>query len=420
MIDSVSITVRSGSGGNGVVSGRREKFVPRGGPDGGDGGSGGSVDLLCDPSDTTLAWFRHKARFAAYDGGHGQGRRRRGKDGDSITLRVPVGTEVWTGRERVADMTEPGAKVVVAQGGRGGRGNASFATSTSRYPLLAEEGDPGVEQALRLELKLLADVGIIGAPNAGKSSLLAVVSAARPKVADYPFTTLEPVLGVVERRGTSFVMVDIPGLIEGAHRGVGLGQEFLRHVERTRVLIHLVDGSGEAVERTYEQTKNELARFGAGLDRKPAIVAVNKMDIPEVSSKRVELRGLGGTDREVACISAASGEGVGELLDGVLVLLRETRAVEEQAAEDAPASAVPVLRPQETQQKPTVVRRGRTYRVQHRPAERLAAMVDKGDGAAMLQLLDQFRRRGVLSALEKAGISDGDRARVGAVEWEWE
>ena len=317
-------------------------------------------------------------------------------------------------------MLTPGSRVVVAAGGRGGRGNASFATAVNRFPLLAEEGDPGQRRDVRLELKLLADVGIIGAPNAGKSSLLAVVSAARPKVADYPFTTLEPVLGVVERRGTSFVMVDIPGLIEGAHRGVGLGQEFLRHVERTRVLIHLVDGSGEEVEQTYEQTKNELARFGAGLDRKPAIVVVNKMDIPEVSSKQVELRELGGTDRGVVCISAATGEGVGELLDDVLVLLRETRAGEGQSAEDAPAVEVPVLRPQETQQKPTVLCRGRMYRVKHRPAERLAAMIDQQDGAAMLQLMDQFRRRGVVSALEKAGIGAGDRARVGAVEWEWE
>ena len=376
--------------------------------------------MVCTSEETTLLPFRDRKIVVAGDGGHGAGRKRRGKDGASVEVPVPVGTEVWVGQDKVEDMLTPGARVVVAAGGRGGRGNASFATAVNRFPLLAEEGDPGQRRDVRLELKLLADVGIIGAPNAGKSSLLAVVSAARPKVADYPFTTLEPVLGVVERRGTSFVMVDIPGLIEGAHRGVGLGQEFLRHVERTRVLIHLVDGSGEEVEQTYEQTKNELARFGAGLDRKPAIVAVNKMDIPEVSSKRVELRGLGGTDGGVACISAATGEGVGELLDDVLVLLRETRAGEGQSAEDAPAVEVPVLRPQETQQKPTVLCRGRMYRVKHRPAERLAAMIDQQDGAAMLQLMDQFRRRGVVSALEKAGIGAGDRARVGAVEWEWE
>ena len=376
--------------------------------------------MVCTSEETTLLPFRDRKIVVAGDGGHGAGRKRRGKDGASVEVPVPVGTEVWVGQDKVEDMLTPGSRVVVAAGGRGGRGNASFATAVNRFPLLAEEGDPGQRRDVRLELKLLADVGIIGAPNAGKSSLLAVVSAARPKVADYPFTTLEPVLGVVERRGTSFVMVDIPGLIEGAHRGVGLGQEFLRHVERTRVLIHLVDGSGEEVEQTYEQTKNELARFGAGLDRKPAIVAVNKMDIPEVSSKRVELRGLGGTDGGVACISAATGEGVGELLDDVLVLLRETRAGEGQSAEDAPAVEVPVLRPQETQQKPTVLCRGRMYRVKHRPAERLAAMIDQQDGAAMLQLMDQFRRRGVVSALEKAGIGAGDRARVGAVEWEWE
>ena len=282
--------------------------------------------LVCDSSDTTLVRFRRRTKFVAGDGGHGQGRRRRGGDGEGgHHTGAGGGPEVWVGEEKTADLTEQGIVVAAALGGRGGKGNAGFATPTNRYPLLAEEGDPGVERTLRLELKLLADVGIIGAPNAGKSSLLALVSAARPKIADYPFTTLEPALGVVERRDTSFVMVDIPGLIEGAHRGVGLGQEFLRHVERTRILVHLVDGSGDSPEQVYKQIRNELAQFGAGLDRKPEIVAVNKMDIPEAASRRVELQKLGGTQRAATCISAATGGGVGELLDGILLLLSETR-----------------------------------------------------------------------------------------------
>ncbi|MCI0438760.1 MAG: GTPase ObgE, partial [Chloroflexi bacterium] len=239
MIDQVFIHISSGKGGNGAISGRREKFVARGGPDGGDGGNGGSVYMLADQNVNTLQAFRYRRSFAAGNGGNGAGANRHGRNGDDIVISVPAGTQVWITDEPprlLADLSEHGQRVLLASGGSGGRGNARFKSSTNQFPKLAEAGEDGEELDLRLELKLLADVGIIGVPNAGKSSLLSVVSAARPKVADYPFTTLEPVLGVVERHDKSFVMVDIPGLIEGAHKGVGLGHEFLRHVERTRVL----------------------------------------------------------------------------------------------------------------------------------------------------------------------------------------
>ncbi len=313
-------------------------------------------------------------------------------------------------------MLTPGAEVVVAAGGRGGRGNASFATAVNRFPLLSEEGDPGEQRSIRLELKLLADVGIVGAPNAGKSTLLARVSSARPRVASYPFSTLEPVLGVVGWRDLSFVMVDVPGLVEGAHRGVGLGHQFLRHAERTRVLVHLVDGTVPAPMDAYLQVRDEVRRYGGGLERKAEVVAVTKIDLPEAAARVGEVQSVRPGTR-VHGISAATGEGVDELLGDVAAALAGLRA---EAPEASGSGSPPVLRPHKPRQRPRVTRSGNVYRVQYRPAERLAAMADQRDGAAMLQLMDQFRRQGVVAALERAGISTGDRARVGPVGWEWE
>ena len=255
MIDRALIIVTGGNGGDGAVSGRREKFVAAGGPDGGDGGDGGSVFILCDGGLSTLSGFRYKLKFAATNGTTGSGRKKHGKDGVDVEIAVPEGTEVWDvgGTDRkLFDLTRQGQRVLVARGGRGGRGNVHFTTSTNRFPVLAEQGEEGERIEIRLELKLLADVGIIGVPNVGKSSLIRAVSAARPKVAGYPFTTLEPVLGVVEHKMRSFVMVDIPGLIEGAHSGKGLGDEFLRHVERTRILLHMLDGTAEEPVEDYK------------------------------------------------------------------------------------------------------------------------------------------------------------------------
>ena len=423
MLDSVEIYVNGGNGGDGIISGRREKYVPRGGPDGGDGGKGGSVYLVCTQSETTLSRFRYKKRFVAGSGGHGEQKKRHGKDGKSIEIPVPLGTEIWEGDAKLEDLTIPGDRTEIAAGGRGGRGNARFTTSTNRYPVLAEEGDLGIKKVLRLELKLIADVGIVGAPNAGKSSLLASVSAARPKVADYPFTTLEPVLGVVEWKGTSFVMVDIPGLIEGAHKGVGLGHTFLKHVERTRMIIHVVDGSSAEAEQTYEQIRNELRQFGANLESKPEITAVNKRDIPQTAARCKEMQEkLKELTGKSISISAATGEGVGGLLDEVITVLDAAApaGIKEQHG-TTDDKGVPVLRPKAVRSIPQVIRlSGHTYRVKHRPVERLAAMVNEKDWTAMVQFLEQLRRHGVVSALEAVGVVAGDTIRIGDIEWEWE
>jgi GTPase len=283
-IDEVLISVKAGDGGNGCLAFRREKYVPRGGPSGGDGGHGGDVVLVSSLHHNTLLQFRFNPEHKAERGRHGEGSNRTGRDGNSIQLPVPVGTivcDVETGA-RLFDFTEPGQTFIVAKGGRGGRGNARFATSTHQAPTEHEEGKPGEERRLRLELKLLADVGLVGFPNAGKSTLISRFSAARPKIADYPFTTLEPNLGVVEVGERSFVLADIPGLIEGAHEGHGLGIQFLRHIERTRLLVHLVDVSefsGRDPAHDFDVILDELHSFSEELTGKPMIVAATKIDV---------------------------------------------------------------------------------------------------------------------------------------------
>ena len=345
MIDNVFIYITSGNGGDGAVSGRREKFVPRGGPDGGDGGRGGSVIVECDPNINTLLAFRYKRRFAADNGGNGAGALKHGRDGDDVRISVPVGTQIWNADSNppqlLADLAAEWQRVTLARGGRGGRGNAYFASPTNQFPLLAEQGEPGESLRLRLELKLLADIGIIGLPNAGKSSLLSVVSAARPKVAAYPFTTLEPALGVVEHRLQTFVMVDIPGLIEGAHEGVGLGHDFLRHIERTRALVHMVDGSTEDPIDDYRKINAELTQFNADLAAKPQIVAVNKTDITEVRQRQPELKAAFAADGiEVLFVSAVTHDGVDALLDKALIALSEA----DDAASPSPNAPSPNAR----------------------------------------------------------------------------
>ena len=425
MIDRSVISISSGSGGNGCISGRREKFVPLGGPDGGDGGNGGSVFLVADLNVSTLLRFRHRHTFAAQDGSHGMGRLKHGRAGADVTVVVPVGTEVVVddgNGMRVADMVNPGEQVLIASGGVGGKGNARFTTSTNRFPLLAEEGEGGTTLKLRLELKLLADVGIVGAPNAGKSSLLAAVTAARPKIADYPFTTIEPVLGVVEGRDDSFVMVDIPGLIEGAHEGVGLGHEFLRHISRTRLLVHAVDGSEPDPHGQVLKTNDELRQFDESLMRKPQIVAVNKMDILEVRERKEALaEKMRSQGTPVHFISAVGREGLEQLMRTVWGMLAE----EKQRVAEKPAPGanghVPVIRPltQRSRKQTDVERVDGVFVVTCVAAERLAPMVDLDDWNAKTQFHRQLNRLGVLKALEAAGAAPGDTIRIGKVEWEW-
>jgi len=282
LIDHAVISVQSGDGGSGCLSFRREKYVPRGGPDGGDGGRGGDVVLAADAQLSTLLDYHYKQQYRAERGGHGQGKNRTGASGDDVVLRVPPGTVVKdadTG-ECLGELVEPGDRVVVARGGRGGRGNASFATSTHQAPREHEPGKPGVERRIELELKLIADVGLVGQPNAGKSTLLAAMSAARPKIAEYPFTTLEPHLGVVQLSGErTMVMADIPGIIEGAHEGKGLGLKFLRHIERTRTLAYLIPCDVEDAQAEYELLRNELAEYSRELAEKPHCIALSKADL---------------------------------------------------------------------------------------------------------------------------------------------
>jgi GTP-binding protein len=327
-LDHATVTVKSGDGGRGAVSFRREKFIEFGGPDGGDGGDGGDIVALAVPALNTLIDFRYRPHVKAERGGHGAGANRTGARGADAVLRVPVGTEILAedGQMLLADLTEPGARVVVARGGRGGWGNSRFKTATNRAPRRAGPGLPGEERRLVLRLKLIADAGLVGLPNAGKSTFLAAVSRARPKIADYPFTTLHPHLGVVTVDHDGFVLADIPGLIEGAHAGVGLGDRFLGHVERCAVLVHLVDGTGAGVEADYRVVRGELTLYGAGLAEKPELVVLNKIDALTADQTEERRRRLAAAcGGEVLCASGVSGAGVRAVVEAVFATIRAAR-----------------------------------------------------------------------------------------------
>jgi len=412
-IDQARITVRGGNGGNGVVSFRREKYVPRGGPDGGDGGRGGSVYFLADPQRTTLGDFRHKRRFTAAHGGHGAGQNCHGKTGDDIVIPVPCGTLVYEGDKLLADLNQPGERVCVARGGRGGLGNQHFATAVKQAPRFAQRGEPGEEHELDLQLKLLADAGIVGAPNAGKSTLLAAVSAARPKIADYPFTTLEPQLGVVTVDiDANFVLVDVPGLIEGASKGAGLGDRFLRHVERTRVLIHLIDGSAAPADavKQLKMIERELRAWNPRLLRVRRIVAVSKQDLPGADATLAAVRAAVGDS--VYGISAATGAGIRELMGAVYNAVRAARATEDEGQGEV------VLRPKPKPLDATVLvkKEGRAFRLSGTKIERVAAMTDLDTDEGQVYFQRALARTGARRKLEKAGAKPGDRVRVGDAE----
>jgi len=327
-LDEAFITVQSGDGGRGCVSFRREKFIPRGGPDGGDGGKGGDVIFKSSSHRRTLYPFRFKRQFKAQNGSHGQGKRKTGKQGDDLIIEIPPGTLITDEEtnEIVKDFTQPDATYIIAQGGRGGQGNTRFKTATHRAPRFAQPGEPGQFLKLKLELKLLADVGIIGLPNAGKSTLISVISSATPKIADYPFTTLTPTLGVVQAGwGEPFVVADIPGLIEGAHNGVGLGTRFLRHIERTRVLVHLIDIATIDPQNPlaeYETINRELASYSPQLMEKPQIVVLNKIDLTGTNEAGRAFQAAV-KDREVLQISAVTRKGVDKLTATMIKYLED-------------------------------------------------------------------------------------------------
>ncbi|MEJ2558847.1 MAG: GTPase ObgE [Anaerolineae bacterium] len=414
--DEAKIHVKAGDGGNGVVAFRREKYVPRGGPAGGNGGDGGDVILEVDPQLNTLVHFQNQVHFKAERGAHGKGKNQTGARGEDTIVFVPPGTLVWdaTTGDPLADLTAPGQQVVVARGGRGGRGNASFATSTRQAPRLAERGAPGAERWLRLELKLLADAGLIGMPNAGKSTLLAAVSAARPKIAEYPFTTLQPNLGVVTLPdGYDFVVADLPGLIEGAHAGAGLGHQFLRHVERTRLLIHMLDGAADDPLRHFDQINQELRLFNPTLADRPQIVVLNKMDLPDTRDHwpRVEAA-MQARKLPAYAISAVTSEGVRELMREVGRRLSSLPRPEPEADE------IPVFRLDERPEF-IVEREGDAWRVRGERVERLVdqTMWEYHDAVQRAQRL--LETMGVLDALRQAGVQPGDIVRIGEMELEW-
>jgi GTP-binding protein len=414
--DEAKIHVKAGDGGNGAVAFRREKYVPRGGPAGGNGGDGGDVILEVDPQLNTLVHFQNQVHFKAGRGTHGKGKNQTGARGEDAIVFVPPGTVVRdaTTGDLLADLTAPGQQVVVAQGGRGGRGNASFATSTRQAPRLAERGAPGAERWLRLELKLLADAGLIGMPNAGKSTLLAAVSAARPKIAEYPFTTLQPNLGVVTLPdGYDFVVADLPGLIEGAHAGAGLGHQFLRHVERTRLLIHMLDGAADDPLRHFDQINQELRLFNPALADRPQIVVLNKMDLPDARDHWPQVEAAMQARKLPAyAISAVTGEGVRELMREVGRRLSSLPRPEPEADE------VPVFRLDERPEF-IVEREGDAWRVRGERVERLVdqTMWEYHDAVQRAQRL--LETMGVFDALRQAGVQPGDIVRIGDMELEW-
>ncbi len=419
-IDRAKITVKAGSGGNGMSSFRREKYVPKGGPSGGDGGRGANVVLIGDANLNTLVDFRYKRQFKADNGANGQSSNMHGRGAEDLLVKVPPGTiikEEATG-QILGDITEPGQQVIVARGGRGGRGNARFVNSVHRAPTFAELGEPGEETTLLLELKLLADVGLLGYPSVGKSSILSMVSAAKPEIAAYHFTTLSPVLGVVSiAAGQNFVLADIPGLIEGAHAGVGLGHDFLRHIERTKVLIHVLDVSGlegrDPVE-DFHKINNELKLYNEKLFKRPQIVAANKMDLPEAQAnfQRVAetMRGLG---HEVYPVSAATGEGLTALMQRAAQLLAEYVEEPEEIEEAKVYEAKP-------EDEFTITRDDDgAFIVEGQGIEKLVAMTRFGDEEGVRRFQAIWRRLGIDAELRSRGIREGDTVRIRDMEFEF-
>ncbi len=414
-IDRVRLFLEAGHGGDGCLAFRREKYVAYGGPIGGDGGNGGDIILKASLRLTTLYDLARQTHVYGIPGGHGKGSNKAGKNGDPITIEVPVGTLVYKDKVLVADLNLPDKTYLAARGGRGGRGNLSFKTQWVTAPRIRERGAPGENAHFELELKLLADVGLVGFPNAGKSSLLAHLSKARPKIADYPFTTISPNLGVVIHKGISFVLADIPGLIEGAHTGKGLGFDFLRHIERTRILVHMVDPQGFGQYSPAESItliEKELSSYSPALKKKPRLLALNKMDIPESPEALKKLKKKF-SKREIFPISAVTGEGLKPLLDCLIKILSKTPP--------------PVFKTEEDSETKLEIKKGfeveslgnGVFNLRGASIERAAAMLDFGLPEAIVRFQAMLKRIGVDRALRAAHIREGNEVRCGEVSFEW-
>lgn len=416
-IDQVLIYTRSGRGGDGVIHFRREKFIPFGGPDGGDGGRGGDVYFRVKPTLNTLSHFRHQRKFLAQNGSRGGGNNKTGKSGEDLFIDVPAGTMVFNADtdELIGDLVDKGQTILVCKGGRGGRGNARFATSKNKAPRIAEKGEPPQEKNLRLELKLIADVGIVGVPNAGKSTFLAAVTNAKPKIASYPFTTIYPNLGVAELDpDTTLVLADIPGLIEGAHLGIGLGHNFLRHIQRTKVLIHLLDGLSEDPISDFAQINSELALFDEKLAEKPQIVVLNKIDLPEVKDKFPGLKdALLSRGYPLLQISALTREGVRDLL-------YRSKSVLDKVPEEIRQDELPVYRAKNDPRAFEIIKTNKGWRISGESIERAAEMTYWEHSQSVRRFQNILEVLGIDDALRKAGIAQGDLVLIGDFELEWQ
>ena len=419
-IDQIDIYVRSGKGGDGAMHFRREKYVPRGGPDGGDGGRGGDVIFEVEARLNTLSSFRTKERFIADDGRPGGSNNKYGRSAEDLVVRVPPGTIVYdraTG-EVLGDLTTAGQRLTICKGGRGGRGNTHFKSARNQAPRTAEKGEPGEEKDLHLELKLIADIAIIGLPNAGKSTLLTALTNARPKIAAYPFTTLEPHLGVAQiDEFTSVVLADIPGLIEGASQGAGLGHDFLRHIQRTRVLIHLLDGMSEDPLADLSQINSELALFDPALAEKPQVVAINKIDQPEAAERLEKIKKqLGRKGIKALAVSALARTDVRAVLLKAAGLLAEAPM-----PEPTEMAALPVYRPEADARQFEITREGTNdWRLSGAAIERSASMTYWEHDGSLRRFQRLMEHLGVDEALREAGVQEGDTVHIGEFELEWQ
>ena len=425
-VDQVEIYVKAGNGGHGAVAFRREKYIPAGGPAGGDGGKGGDVIFKVDPGIRTLMDFRYKKKHIAQNGENGGNKKMSGEKGENLIVKVPPGTIVRDKETNkiIADLTKPGEEEIIARGGKGGRGNQHFATSTRQAPRFAEGGVPGQERRLILELKLLADVGLLGFPNVGKSTLLAAVTKAKPKIADYHFTTLIPNLGVVEwKDGNSFVMADIPGIIEGAHEGAGLGHQFLRHVERTRLLIHVLDVSGMEGRNPIEDFKiinEELVNYNEKLAQRRQIVALNKIDLvleeEQINAVKKQLKEMG---YEVYTISAATKKGIEPLMDRVIELLEEIGEISSIFEEEEEEVVEDIYTLEEEEKGFTIRKENNQYIVEGPDLKRLIYSVNFEDLDSVRYFQKVLRNKGIIDELEDRGIEDGDIVKILDIEFEY-
>ncbi|KHF28054.1 MULTISPECIES: GTPase ObgE [Anoxybacillus] len=424
-VDQVKIYVKGGDGGNGMVAFRREKYVPKGGPAGGDGGKGGDVVFVVDEGLRTLMDFRYQRHFKAPRGEHGMSKNQHGKNAEDLIVKVPPGTVVIDDetKEVIADLTEHGQRFVVAKGGRGGRGNTRFATASNPAPEIAENGEPGQERYVTLELKLLADVGLVGFPSVGKSTLLSVVSAAKPKIADYHFTTIVPNLGVVETEdGRSFVMADLPGLIEGAHQGVGLGHQFLRHIERTRVIVHVIDMAAIEGRDPYEDylvINEELKQYNLRLTERPQIIVANKMDMPNAEQHLREFKQKLKDDVPIFPISAVTRQGLRELLFAIADLLETTPEFPLYPQEEEAIHRV--VYKLEKEEAPFHITRDDdgTFILSGEKIEKLFKMTDFSREESVRRFARQLRSLGVDDALRARGAKDGDIVKLLNYEFEF-